>query len=238
MEMKNNPFPPSGPGPVASAVPGFTLIEMLLAIAIFSMVIGVIFTSFRLGISSWEKGEKDLERYQRMRAISELFYREIRSCFPYILTPGELDKHVQFYAFFGEPDSLKFVSSASIAKTNRGLSLLEFWVNPKNGLMVGEDRALGQDLSDSMLRDENRSTVIDSSIKKVRFRYYDQKKKGEQGEWVQRWNPRDKTGSEMRLPRAVQLSIEYDMGRGRVFTEELMIPIYTDIMSAFYGFGV
>jgi len=217
---------------------GFTLIEMLLAIAIFSLVIGVIFTSFRLGASSWEKGERDIEHYQKIRAVNELMYREIRSCFPYILTPGELDTHVNYYAFFGKADSLKFVSTASVQKINRGLSFIEFWVKEGTGLMVGEVLAIGPELADVSLRDEDRALVIAPDVKNIHFRYFDRKNKDEKGEWEQSWDPRNKTGQDLRLPEAVQVSLEFDMGNGRVFNQEFIVPIGTDLYSTLYNYGV
>jgi len=216
---------------------GFTLLEMLLAIVIFSLVIGVIFTSFRLGSSSWEKGERDIERYQKIRAINELIYREVRSCFPYILTPGELDTHVKFYAFFGKTDSLKFVSAASVQKINRGLSFIEFWVKEGTGLMVGEVLALGPELAEVSLRDEDRALLIDPDVKNIQFRYFDKKSKDEKGEWEQTWDPRNKTGRDLRMPQAVQVSLEFDMGNNRVFNQEFIVPIGTDLYSTLYNYG-
>lgn len=216
---------------------GFTLLEMLLAIAIFSLVIGVIFTSFRLGSSSWEKGERDIECYQKIRAVNELMFREIRSCFPYLLTPGELDTHVKFYAFFGKEDSLKFVSAASVQKINRGLSFIEFWVKEGTGLMVGEALAIGPELAELSLRDEDQALVIDPAVKKIHFRYFDRKSQDEKGEWEQTWDPRNKTGRDMRLPEAVQVSLEFDMGNGRIFNQEFIVPIGTDLYSTLYNFG-
>jgi len=216
---------------------GFTLLEMLLAIVIFSLVIGVIFTSFRLGSSSWEKGERDIERYQKIRAINELIYREVRSCFPYVLTPGELDTHVKFYAFFGKTDSLKFVSAASVQKINRGLSFIEFWVKEGTGLMVGEVLALGPELAEVSLRDEDRALLIDPDVKNIQFRYFDKKSKDEKGEWEQTWDPRNKTGRDLRMPQAVQVSLEFDMGNNRVFNQEFIVPIGTDLYSTLYNYG-
>lgn len=221
-----------------SSLAGFTLLEMLLAIAIFSLVIGVIFTSFRLGASSWEKGERDIESYQKIRAVNELLYREIRSCFPYVLTPGELDTHVKFYAFFGKADSVKFVSAASVRKANRGLSLIEFWVQDGVGLMVGETLAIGSDLADVSLRDEERALLINPDVKSIRFRYLDKKDQDEKGEWEETWDPRNKTGQDLRLPEAVEVRLEVDLGNGRMFTQEFVIPIETDLYSTLYAFGL
>jgi general secretion pathway protein J len=217
---------------------GFTLIEMLLAITIFSLVIGVIFSSFRLGSSAWEKGERDLELYQEIRAVTDLLYREIRSCFPYTLTPGELDKHVKFYAFFGEPHALKFVSSANLYNTLHGLSYLEFWVKDGSGLMAGEDLALGEDLAERALRDKDRAVVVGPEVKQIQFRYFDQKKKDEKGEWVQSWDPKTKVDRELRLPRAVEVSLTFDMGNGRVFNQEIIIPIGLDTIASMYNYGI
>ncbi len=232
MEVEKGAPSRTARGSRCSSVRGFTLLEMLLAITIFSMVVVIIFSAFRLGSSSWEKGEQDLEQFQRIRAVTELLYREIRSCFPYAVTPGELDTHVKFYAFFGGTDSLKFVTTASLHNMNRSLSFLEFWVKDGKGLMAGEARALGSDLSDSSLRDKERALCIDPAVKKIRFRYYDQKKKDEQGEWVQNWNPRDKVDMNLRLPRAVEVDLSFDLGRGRTFDEVLVIPIFVDTLTA------
>jgi general secretion pathway protein J len=217
---------------------GFTLIEMLLAITIFSLVIGVIFSSFRLGGSAWNKGERDLELYQKIRAVTELMYREIRSCFPYTMTPGELDKHVKFYAFFGEPHAMRFVSSANLYRTRPGLSYLEFWVKDGSGLMAGEDLALGENLVELSLRDQDRAIVIDPAVTQLQFRYFDQKNRDDKGEWVQSWDPRTKVDRELRLPRAVEVSLTFDMGNGRVFSEEFIVPIELDTLGTMYNFGI
>ena len=43
---------------------GFTLLELVLAIAILAMVVGVIFGAFRAGISAWQGGERDIVFHQ------------------------------------------------------------------------------------------------------------------------------------------------------------------------------
>jgi len=238
MEAEQPAFLTAGPLVRQRHPRGFTLIEMLLAITIFSLVIGVIFSSFRLGSSAWNKGERDLELYQKIRAVTELMYREIRSCFPYTMTPGELDKHVKFYAFFGEPHSLRFVSSANLYSTLHGLSYLEFWVKDGSGLMAGEDLAIGENLAERSLRDRRRAIVIDPEVKQLQFRFFDQKNPGEKGEWVNSWDPRTKVDRELRLPRAVEVSLTFDMGNGKVFNQEFIVPIGLDTIATMYNYGI
>ncbi len=205
--------------------PGFTLIEMILAITIFSMVIAIIFSSFRLGLGAWEKGEKDIEFFQRVRAVSDLLSRQIRSTYPYEITPGTFDTHKRFYAFFGKSDSLKFVSYANLQKRSGGLSLVEIWADDGKGLMQGENAALVSnlsDLDDIALRDEDRSLVICPDVEKIEFRYFDRKKKDDEGDWLERWDPKDK---KKRLPLFVEIKLVFKDKNDEELKERLIVPI-------------
>lgn len=209
---------------------GFTLIEILLAISIFAMVIAVMFSSFRVGIGAWEKGERDIEFYQKMRAITELLYREISSTYPYWITPGELDTHKNFFAFFGGPDSIKFVSYANLQKRTSGLSLLDIWHQDSTGLMLGEAGALVTNLSDLdaiPIRDEDHAMVLSSDISGISFRYFDRKKGDEEGEWLEQWDPQDKS---MRLPLFVEVTFTFVGARDEALKERVIVPIMSSVL--------
>lgn len=209
---------------------GFTLIELLLAISIFAMVIAVIFSSLRLGISSWTRGERDIELYQRMRAVTDLLYREISAAYPYWITPGELDTHTNFVAFFGTGDSLKFVSYANLQKRTSGISLLDIWHEQSNGLMLGEAAALASslaELDELPIRDEDHATVLSSDVRKIEFRYFDKKKRDAEGEWLEQWDPRDKN---IRLPRMVEITLTFVNERSETLQERLLVPIMSNLL--------
>jgi general secretion pathway protein J len=208
---------------------GFTLIEILLAISIFAMVIGVMFSSFRVGISSWEKGERDIEFYQKMRAVTELLYREISSTYPYWITPGELDTHKNYFAFFGAPNSIKFVSYANMHKRTSGLSLLDIWQD-STGLMLGEAGALASNQSDLEaipIRDDDHAMVLSSDIRDISFRYFDRKKGDEEGEWLEQWDPQDKN---MRLPLFVEVTFSFVGARDEALKERVIVPIMSSVL--------
>ncbi|MCP4714394.1 MAG: prepilin-type N-terminal cleavage/methylation domain-containing protein [Deltaproteobacteria bacterium] len=204
---------------------GFTLIEMVLAVSIFAMIIVVIFSSFRVGIRSWERGERNIEFNQRLRSVAELLFREISSTYPYKITPGQLDKHKEYIAFFGKADTLKFVSYANLQKRSGGLSLIELWVDEDEGLKLGEGAAFASnasELDDVELRDDELSAVVFPEVVKIEFRYYERKKKEDEGEWVERWDPRDK---KHRLPHSVEVSMSMVMPNEQEMTRRLVIPI-------------
>ena len=204
---------------------GFTLIEIMLSVSILAMVIAVIFTTFRIGINAWEKGESKIESLQTKRAVNALIYREINSVYPYTITPGELDTHIKYNAFFGESDSLKFVSHASTTGRSTGLSLIEMWTENEKGLFIGEREAIvsnRSDLNDIDLRDEDTAVSVCSEIKEISFRYFERKNKDEEGEWQENWDPEDK---KKRLPLFVEVLLVYIDKNDEESEEMLVIPV-------------
>jgi len=204
---------------------------MLLAICIFALVVAVLFSSFFVGIGSWEKGEERIEFQQRMRSVCELVFREISATYPYFITPSQLDKHTSYIAFFGEPGSLRFVSYANLHKRASGLCMLEFWVSERRGLMLGEAAALAANLEDfdaESLRSPQRALEICPDVTGLRFRYYE-KKKGEEdetGEWLERWDPEENKGS---MPAVIEVIITFADPRGGFLDQRLIIPVVSSM---------
>ena len=214
-----------GHGLKKAADKGFTLIEMILAVSIFSMVVTIIFSSFRLGLGAWEKGEKNIEFSQRVRASSDFLYRQVSSIYPYKITPGLLDTHKEFFAFFGKSDSMKFVSYAGVNRNSGGVNLVEIWVSNSNDLMIGQDIILVSNLSDLKdmdLRRDDESFVICPDVEKLELRYFDREKKDEEGQWIERWDPKNK---EKRLPLFVELTIAFKDKNDDVLKQRLIVPI-------------
>ncbi len=208
---------------------GFTLLELLLAVSIFAMVVVVLFSSFWVGIGSWEKGEQRIEFQQRMRAVSELMFREISATYPYFLTPSQLDKHTNYVAFFGESNSLRFVSYANLHKRASGLCMLEFWVSEQKGLMLGDAAALAankEDFDTVPLRSAEHALEICREVRSLQFRYFDRKKDDDPGEWIQSWDPVERRGY---MPRIIEVTLTFSDPRGETLTQQLIIPIMSSL---------
>ena len=50
---------------------GFTLLELILSIAILSAVLVTIYATLSTGSRAWDKGERDIEKVQRMRVVMD-----------------------------------------------------------------------------------------------------------------------------------------------------------------------
>jgi general secretion pathway protein J len=192
---------------------GFTLLELLVSIAILSMVLVMIYGTLSMGSRAWEKGEEDIEKVQRMRVVMNLLSREIKSTFPYKITPSELDTHKEFYAFEGKKDSVSFVSTIPLKGGRRGLSWLSFWVESEEGLVVVERDALRSDI----FKERDSIDELKSG-----------KEEGEgEGEWKEHWDA-EKEGT---LPHAVKIELTFEEeGRregdeGEIYYRELIIPL-------------
>ncbi len=111
---------------------GFTLIELIIAITIVSMIMAIILGGMRLSIRAWEVGEGRVEVYQTGRVILERMSQEIKSIYPYryereIAAEDKTEKiKKSILSFKGEPDRLWFVTfSEGLSQGMQGKGLRE-----------------------------------------------------------------------------------------------------------------
>ena len=101
-----------GAGADVSTSSGFTLIEVIVALTILGFIILMVSGTFRLGLSAWEKGDSIKEDYQKIRMISQLVSRQIKSAVPYKMKTEKAEG--DYLAFEGKPHSLRFVSALAM----------------------------------------------------------------------------------------------------------------------------
>ena len=177
---------------------GFTLIEVVLAIAIFALMGGVLYGAFSLGHSAVEKSEKSFDRSQKTRSVGDLLATYIRSGYSYRESIQE-----QTIFFEGERESLTFVSAYSHAMGGRGMATItlekeetdngraRFRLTETAPVRVGADGGEGGQRS---------SLVIQEGVRDFQLAYLDVE--GDTENWEERWDGRERR----RLPRAVRIS--------------------------------
>src|SRR5687767_7217603 len=84
--------------------PGFTLVEMLVAISLMALLSVILFGGLRFGMRAWEVGSDYIDRPTRIERIQNLLRQEISQA----LLPAPVGDPVP--TFFGGPESLTFVA--------------------------------------------------------------------------------------------------------------------------------
>jgi prepilin-type N-terminal cleavage/methylation domain-containing protein len=191
--------------PTPRGQPGFTLLEVVLALTIFALMGAILYGAFSLGHRAIERSRHAFEKNQQLRSLGDLLGSYIRSSFPYRVS---LRDPAVFYE--GESDQLTFVSSFSLAMGGRGMAKIHLsWEGTDSGggsLRLEEvvPVRLGEDAGEEGLHN---SVVLERGVRELRLAYLDPTSSEEI--WQEQWDAREKRT----LPRAVRLSYRNAAGK-------------------------
>jgi Prokaryotic N-terminal methylation motif len=131
---------------------GLTLLEVVIAVSLLSLLMVGVMTSLRLGLSALGKTNSQLMANRRAAGAQRVLEGQLEGFMPVIAlyggSPGA-PPTIKMPFFQGEPQSMRFVSSYSLQEAARGLPrILEFQVIPgKDGegvrLVVNENPYTG-----------------------------------------------------------------------------------------------
>ncbi len=177
---------------------GFTLLELLIAISILCLIMGIIYGVMYSSSRAWDAGEARAESNQRLRLVLNQLAEEIRSAYS-IKMIGETPDD-KYLAFWGEPDRIRFVTVTAGLMSEpleNKLRALSYYVDGDEGLAMKET-ALNYDDFFSQL-DTQEAIVLNPEIAGIDFRYYyvpEEEENGElvpqEGIWSTEWDPTDK----------------------------------------------
>jgi prepilin-type N-terminal cleavage/methylation domain-containing protein len=119
----------------AGAASGFTLLEVVLSLVIFSFITLMVYGAFFIGHRAVIKGEAEADVNQRMRVADDILGRQVRSAVFYFARHEE-----ETYPFFvGRPDGMSFVSASPQGRGGTGLAVVTYRATPEG--LVLEERA-------------------------------------------------------------------------------------------------
>ena len=194
---------------------GFTLLELLLSVAIFSLIVGIIGGAFRLSVRSWEKGEEEVEEFRKTRIVLDMVAQQIKSFFPYWI---KMEKEWTI-VFQGESKSLKLISPLSLRyPLITGLVLVEYSLGEEGdtdsgrSLVLREVRVVDEDSLEESLKApkaEGSEIVLLSGLEDLTFEYYIYPPDSEEGEWQKSWTwEENKDSDEITFPQAIRITIK------------------------------
>ncbi len=231
---------------------GFTLLEVVLAVTILSLITLGIASGLAAGLKAWESGEQKMSRFQTKRIVAERLIREVSGA---INLRGKLESEEFARTIFnGDSDSLSFVTTSDPVTspgTLTGIKEIAISVNGSEGLTLRESLFSNKDFFSGS---RGVAYSLDPNISGIRFRYLyiplerpDPEEPGSEEtseEWLDTWGPdhiqleetveETEEGARVRekhinvnLPVAVEITLtEVDETNGKTSEwEPILIPL-------------
>ncbi|MBI4688186.1 MAG: prepilin-type N-terminal cleavage/methylation domain-containing protein [Nitrospirae bacterium] len=169
---------------------GFTLVELLLALLILTLVMAIIGTGYRLGAKAWEKGESETKDSQRLRITSGLISQQLKSFYPYAVKKEE----GEMILFEGTDSSVLFATTSS-----DGIGIKWVRYSFREGTIFFQEGILpDKDLFEKIEGAGKNEEVIEEDISDLKLQYLSEKEG-----WIESWEP----GKD--IPKAVKVKLGY-----------------------------
>ncbi|MGZ8193096.1 MAG: prepilin-type N-terminal cleavage/methylation domain-containing protein [Methylobacter sp.] len=99
---------------------GFTLIEVLIAMTLLSIMVVLLFTSLKICADSWEKGENKITEVNEVAVVYNFFHRHLTTARPLL---NDFTTEGEAFSFQGKNRSLQFVSAFPASAGRSGLQM-------------------------------------------------------------------------------------------------------------------
>lgn len=162
-----------------AAQTGFTLLELMISIALIGVIVLILTGAMRLGFRSVDAGEKKIEALERFRTSLNIVEAQIQSEIP--LTHVDEDGSTKYY-FKGDATTMEFSTNYSLWSGQAGYVLVRYNVAPdssqQKSLLISEN-IIGMAAS--------RETKLFDSFDEISFEYFYKGPTDEEGSWIQQW---------------------------------------------------
>ncbi len=155
---------------------GFTLIEMMVAIAILSLIMLATVTALRTLAKTQHALDYKSNRISEMRAVTSFLRRNVGQAVTIALSQR---KHPGVMYFEGSEEEVSWAAPMPIPGGTGGLSALKLGVNDDKQLVV-----LIQPFTEALEWEELVPTILVEDVESLAISY-----KTETGEWVNAWDP-------------------------------------------------
>ncbi|MCK4493627.1 MAG: prepilin-type N-terminal cleavage/methylation domain-containing protein [Methylococcales bacterium] len=183
---------------------GFTLIEVLIALSLLSIMMLMLFAGLRISAKSWDKGDTKLVQINNMSAVHNFFHNQITTALPLWDDFSALEKQ---FSFQGSKNTLQFVSTLPASSKRLGLQVFNLKV--KNNKLWVAVKPFYPSLEQNQWKIED--VVLLDKINTLEITYFgtqDDKSLAWQSEWERHYLPQliaieIETTAEIQWPKIV-----------------------------------
>ena len=185
---------------------GFTLVELLLAITLMSILLGLTYTGLRAATRSSQRGELILAAAGELRASHQFIRRQVNQMLP--LTFAETDDLEGLRIVFqGDANHIQYVAPMPgyLGAGGPQVQLIEVIQGDDGESFVQFSHALLQGYTEDRLRDRD-PVILLERVNTAGFEFLGKDEDGELTGWSANWDREDL------LPVAVRLDLEFAEG--------------------------
>ena len=187
---------------------GFTLLELIISLAIMSLIVVVVSAAFNLGLDAADRGEFRALENQRARAALTQIARQLKSAYPLAM---QTEKGTTVY-FTGDANEVSFVASTGRPEVG-GLEKITYFLREHEGRRGLWMRTSSPTLPADLINDREgplrQETEILPDVESIGWEYLRITQPRNKEEWVKKWNGFD----EQQLPAVIRLSWRAPLGQ-------------------------
>ena len=166
-------------------ITGFTLIEVIIAMTILSLILVLLFSTIFTANKSWRITEQKISQNDELRLVGHFIRRQISQNIPLMW----IDQKDQKLIFEGKDNELNFTSTLPAHRGGGGVQLITLKVNQTDELHHLDlyYRHASPDDSPFDKMDDIETVTLLENIKNIEFSYFGQEKIDEDPVWRDEW---------------------------------------------------
>ncbi len=198
---------------------GFTLLELLIAMALLGLILVLLFGGLRLGVRSWDAAQNSADTMATVRSVEGFLRRELAQIQPYQWKGGTSPR----LAFTGERDRLSFVAPLPARVGGGGLRAMSVALerDAAGQRIVWRQAAVNPRMQDfGALASAEPMVLISTELEGVEelwLSYFGRQAEGAESLWTDRWD------HPQRLPQLIRVQVR--LRRGAEWPEFVVAPM-------------
>ena len=191
---------------------GFTLVELLVTLALMSLLSVIVLGSLRFGIRAWQREAVHADSIDRVRHAATMLRSLIEDAYPYYAAGSDARGRIEFQ---GTSESLNFLAPAPLALGGIGRSRFRVFLerhDSQQDLMLSSEPELASGTS-------ARATArLVDNVKAVTISYFSGTASAKEVAWQREWT------LPSRLPQLVRVDVQFHEGDARAWPEFMVTP--------------
>ncbi len=167
----------------SQGVKGFTLLEVLLAMTLLSIMVVLLFSSLRIAAESWNKGEQKIAQVNEKAVVYQFFKQHFLAIKPLW---NDFSDDQREFSFQGDSKQMQFVSVLPESAERQGLQLFQLqYIERETGVLKVNIQPFYPPIDDQPWGTDE--VILLKHIEDFELNYFVRERGELDGEWRQSW---------------------------------------------------